>query len=913
MPEQPGTEVPPTRTGGHGALLLAAAAGAATAGAAAAALAVLGEPGRTPAAALAALAALLLAHLAAAGALVRRVLRPGTAAAPADGTGSGAEAERSGGLLAAMLAASPDAFVATDDTGAVTHWNAAAERLFGWPAAEVLGRDLAELIVPEGLREAHRAGLRRFAATGERQLPTEALELPAVHRDGRTLTVEMALGTLAVDGGWWCHAFVRDVSHRREHQRTLERLNAVLRSAEAEARQQSALMSAVMNSMSDGVVVLDERGDPLLHNEAARAVLDPDGESGDPAQWLSGYRMLHPQDRTRFPMRETPMARALAGESTDGVEVLLQRPGGEDTVLSVSGRPLHSSAGLLGAVAVFSDISERKRSQVRLEQAETRWRLTLDHAPTGILLAGLDGSFLHTNEALRRILGYSEAELRTRTWQDLTHPEDLAGEVLLTERLLAGDLDDYALQKRYLHAAGHVVWVDASVALVRDEHGRSLHLVAHLQDITRQRYVEEQLRSQAAVFDSIHDAVLINAADGTLLDCNPAMAAMTGFPREVLLLGGADAGVGLDDPAAQEARRQEVLDHLAVRDSWHGDVPFRRADGSTRIAECVTVAVRDVDGHLDRTISVLRDVTDARGAAEELREAEQRFRHAFDRSPVGMVLSDLTPGEEGRVLRVNDAYCALLGRSAAELLQLRVQDLTHPEDVALDREAVERLVAGEGSASYEKRYVHAGGRVVWVAVSTAVVTRADGSPHYAVTQVDDITARRAEAERLAALALQDPLTGLGNRVLLMDRLRLAMHRSSRSLRPLAVLFCDLNGFKPINDTHGHAAGDELLKGVGARIRESVRPADTVCRLGGDEFVILCEDLEAPAVAHAIAERIRAAVGAPHVLDSGEEVRVGVSIGVGLSDCTTTDAAELLARADAAMYEVKALSKVAGRR
>ncbi|PPK97950.1 PAS domain S-box-containing protein/diguanylate cyclase (GGDEF)-like protein [Kineococcus xinjiangensis] len=921
MPDEPmpGTQpacTPGSGPGGARPLLLAALAGAAAVGVAVAAT---GLPGADGSGGLGPLAVLLLAYLALAGVVVRHLLLAGR---PTEAPAHRAEAPaapvaqpRPGGdLLAAMLTASPDAFIATDSAGLVTHWNPAAERMFGWSGAEATGRELAELIIPAELRASHREGIARFAATGERALPSSAMELPAVHRDGHRLTVEMALGTLAVEGGWWCHAFVRDISHRREHQRTLEHLNTVLRSAEAEARQQSALMSAVMNSISDGVVVIDENGDPLLHNEAAKAVLDPDDTCDDPAQWLSSYRILRP-DRSRFPMRETPLARALAGESTDDVEVLLQRPDQEHgTVLSVSGRPLGAGAGLHGAVAVFSDITDRKRSQGQLEQAETRWRLTLDHAPTGIVLATLDGRFLHTNEALRRILGYGEADLRTRTWRDITHPQDLAGELVLAKRLLAGEIDDYALEKRYLHAAGYVVWVDSSVAMVRDENGEALHIVMHLQDITRQRYVEEQLRSQAAVFDVIHDAVLINDADGTLVDCNPAMAAMTGYPQEVLLLGRADASLDLGDPAAQEARRRAAQEHLVAHPSWHGDVPFLHADGSTHIAECVTVAVRDHTGRLDRTISVLRDATAAREAAEELRQAEERFRHAFDRSPVGMVLTDLTPGDEGRILRVNDAYCSLLGRSAADLLTMREQDLTHPEDVENDRAAVERLTQGEdSSATYEKRYRHAAGHVVWVEVNTAMVARADGTPHYAVTQADDITARRAESERLAALALRDPLTGLGNRVLLEDRLKLAVHRASRSMRPLAVLFCDLNGFKPINDTYGHAAGDELLKVVGGRIRESVRPADTVCRLGGDEFVILCEDLDAPSVAEAIAERIRATVGVPHTIASGEEVRVGVSIGIGISDRCTVDPAEILARADAHMYEVKAISKVAGRR
>ncbi|WP_345713516.1 PAS domain S-box protein, partial [Kineococcus glutinatus] len=834
-------------------------------------------------------------------------------------TGAGSRPHREPGTapLAALLDAGPGGFVAVGPDGRIAYWNAAATDVLGWSAADAVGRDLVDLVVPPERRADHRATLAQLTAGGSTP-PRRPLRVPVLHRDGHHTTVRVTLAGAEVDGQRWLALQLHTGSrHRGRHDDAVERLNAVLRSAEEEARQHSALLTAVMNSISDGVVVVDGNGDPLLHNAAARAALDPAGESDDPAAWLAGARALHPGSLVPLAPAELPLPRALRGEVVENLELVLRRPHHpEDLVLSVSARPLADGTDVLGAVAVFSDISEPTRTRVRLEQAETRWRRTLDNAPTGIALTGLDGTFLHTNEALRRILGYSEAELRTRTWQDITHPEDLESELVLVRHLLAGNIDDYALQKRYVHAAGHVVWVDERMALVQDEQGRSLHLVGHLQDITRQRYIEEQLRSQAAVFDSIHDAVLINAADGTLLDCNPAMAAMTGFSREELLLGGTISGSigGAGGPLELELHRQSVVEHLRTRTSWHGDVPFRHADGSSRIAECVTVAVRDVTGRVDRTISVLRDATSAREAAEELREAEERFRHAFDRSPLGMQLTDLTPGREGRLLRVNDAYCAMLGRSAADLLTMSVQELTHPEDAGRDDDALARLSSGrEQSVTYEKRYLHATGHQVWVAVSTAAVTRADGSPHYAVAQVTDITDRRAEEERLTALALRDALTGLGNRVLLTDRLRLALHRSSRSLLPLAVLFCDLNGFKPVNDTYGHAAGDELLRTIGARIRDGVRPADTVCRVGGDEFVILCEDLDSPAVAEGIAERIREAVGAPVVLADGTEVAVGVSIGVSLSDCTTTDPAELLARADAEMYRVKSASRSASRR
>jgi len=288
---------------------------------------------------------------------------------------------------------------------------------------------------------------------------------------------------------------------------------------------------------------------------------------------------------------------------------------------------------------------------------------------------------------------------------------------------------------------------------------------------------------------------------------------------------------------------------------------------------------------------------------DRLRASEQSFRLAFDGAGVGMTMIGLLGPDQGRFLRVNPAMCRITGYTAPELTGRRFLDITHPDDAAASEAAMERSLAGEDAVyRTEKRYVRADGSPVWVWVNTSVVRDASGEPLYAISQVEDISARKAAVQELTHRAFHDPLTGLPNRVLLRDRLSTAVERIRRTGRPGSVLFCDLDGFKRVNDELGHQAGDEVLVKVARRLAEVVRAGDTVARLGGDEFVILAEDVT-PREVSALAERIRTAVAEP-MSHSGREVFVTVSIGIAEITEAVTGPDQLLGQADAAMYQVK---------
>jgi diguanylate cyclase (GGDEF)-like protein/PAS domain S-box-containing protein len=293
-----------------------------------------------------------------------------------------------------------------------------------------------------------------------------------------------------------------------------------------------------------------------------------------------------------------------------------------------------------------------------------------------------------------------------------------------------------------------------------------------------------------------------------------------------------------------------------------------------------------------------------------LRDAEERFRVAFDSAPIGMALlrGRVTPGGGPPLstewLQVNKALCALLGVTAGELLFGGHLVFTHAEDREAEVEDLQGLLDGEiGAYRSERRFIRPDGECVWGLTTGSSVTGPDGHTSYVILQVQDITDRKRAEAILTHRALHDPLTGLANRVLLMDRLAHARAVQLRSGTLLALLFLDLDRFKHVNDTLGHDAGDQMLVEIGERLRSVLRPGDTAARIGGDEFILLCEGIAHADDASALAHRVQEIVAVPVPLD-GTEVTVTASIGIAVVDAGTDSPEAILRDADAAMYRAK---------
>ena len=314
-------------------------------------------------------------------------------------------------------------------------------------------------------------------------------------------------------------------------------------------------------------------------------------------------------------------------------------------------------------------------------------------------------------------------------------------------------------------------------------------------------------------------------------------------------------------------------------------------DGRWRHFE-VTVTNHLGDPDVRGIVGNLHDIT-------ELREAHERFRSAFENAPIGMGMCDL----EGRIIQTNAAYGTILGRRPEDLVGMTISDITHPDDREWSSAELREFVSG-GAATYqtEKRYIHSDGRSVWAAVSISCVRDDEQQPMYLIAQAEDITERREMRERLAYAAIHDPLTGLPNRELFMDRVEVALRRAARTGHSIAVIFLDLDRFKLINDSLGHDVGDQVLRAVAARLSGVMRASDTLARFGGDEFTVLCDDVGDEGDAVDAAQRLVVAISQPLLLDSGE-VFVSTSVGIALSGVGESGSA-MLRNADVAMYRAK---------
>jgi diguanylate cyclase (GGDEF)-like protein/PAS domain S-box-containing protein len=292
-----------------------------------------------------------------------------------------------------------------------------------------------------------------------------------------------------------------------------------------------------------------------------------------------------------------------------------------------------------------------------------------------------------------------------------------------------------------------------------------------------------------------------------------------------------------------------------------------------------------------------------RRTTRNLGDAEEGFRRAFDDSQVGMAL--LSTG--GRYQRVNRALCQITGYAEHELLGRTFGEITHPDHVESDLDALRDLMEGERYGyRTEKRYLHAEGHPVWVSLNVSPVYDSEGGISYLLSQVEDISDRKESEERLTRQALHDSLTGLPNRTLFADRVRMASNR--RSPRGYAIVYLDLDGFKLVNDTLGHAAGDQVLIEVGRRLERLLRAGDTLARLSGDEFALLCEEVADDEV-RAIADRVIDAMAEP-IDVQGRAITQAASIGIALysADGTPTEPDQMLGDADLAMYRAKAAGK-----
>jgi diguanylate cyclase (GGDEF)-like protein/PAS domain S-box-containing protein len=409
----------------------------------------------------------------------------------------------------------------------------------------------------------------------------------------------------------------------------------------------------------------------------------------------------------------------------------------------------------------------------------------------------------------------------------------------------------------------------------------------------RARFIEYR-----SILETAHESFISAQADGRIVDWNQQAERDFGWSRdEVIGRQFAETVIPPRFRGVYSAGFDHLLhtgEHTLLGRRFEMQAMHR--DGGEFPVE-ITVSALPTDGGY-RLNAFLHDISERRKSDRALREAEERFRRSFHDSAAGMAIVST----KGEWMQVNQAFADLTGYTKGELKEMSFADITHPDDVDAELEALDQLVAGERRRYVtEQRCLRADGRLVWISLSLSPVRDEDGDVLYLISQMQDVTDRKRTEAKLAHQAMHDPLTGLPNRTLFTDRMQLAKARLRRG-GSLALLFCDLDDFKVVNDSFGHDAGDRLLIDVAGRLRSVLRPSDTVSRFGGDEFALLCEGVDSEATER-IASRIAEAFSAPFVID-GNEVSLSTSTGIVLTTDPEVDPDQLMSDADLAMYAAK---------
>ena len=535
-----------------------------------------------------------------------------------------------------------------------------------------------------------------------------------------------------------------------------------------------------------------------------------------------------------------------------------------------------------------------------------RWRYALENAEDGLWDWRGDLDRVFRSPRCLSMLGLQPGDVHdtTEAWRGLVHPDDRERQRLAIATHVAGGTDSYRVEYRLRHADGGWRWVlDRGRVITRDAGGRPTRVVGSHTDITQYKALELRLRERELLLAEAQRLANIGsfawdpATDA--LWWSDELFRIAGLPRE----GGPPPWAEqakLYSPDTFPALRAAVETALADVAGFRLPVDMLRPDGERRHVEVSAGALPGPDGRASRFVGVLRDVTDERRADEAAQWRNKLLSRIAAMGRIGGFDLDVRSGQ----FQWTDENYRIHGIDPGT--PVSVESLMPHYDAVSQaklRDSLARLASGESEEeSAEVEFMNSAERRIVLRL-TATLERLDGVPWRITGLAQDITEERQAGERIEQLAHFDPLTLLPNRFLFRQRAVDAIRVAQRARLHLALLFVDLDRFKYVNDTLGHAAGDQLLQEVAARLKGCLRGSDLIGRQGGDEFMVMLCELRKPEDAAMVAAKIIAAVGAPIRLGD-TEVQIGCSIGIAMLGEDNTDLEALMRASDTAMYAAK---------
>jgi diguanylate cyclase (GGDEF)-like protein/PAS domain S-box-containing protein len=470
------------------------------------------------------------------------------------------------------------------------------------------------------------------------------------------------------------------------------------------------------------------------------------------------------------------------------------------------------------------------------------------------------------------------------------HPDDRPS----LEEAISATLKEnvpFRAEYRCIRPDGTRIWLQSSARCYRDEAGRPLRLRGVCMDVTERKRREQEQVHLASIANSSCEGIVGKTLDGTVTCWNAGAERLFGYTAEEMVGRSIETIV----PRERLGEVRMILDTVRRGERVHEFETERvRKDGS-RVGVSISASpVFDADGRVIEAATIERENSGPRSVGHPAFASEERFRMIANGAIDLIFMTDT----EGRLAYASPSFRHILGYRPEDLVGIRFLDLVHPEDRA-------DLAQWPENQFSEFRARHANGRWIWLEGTTYSVSSRSGRRSVCIAR--DHTTRKEREQELLHRASHDALTNIPNRALFLDRLTHVVERFQRSAPDYAVLTLDLDDFKLVNDMLGHLAGDRVLVEFTRRVRECLRPGDTFARLGGDEFAILLEEPGGREGVHGVADRIMRTLETP-MAAGGTHWRASASIGAVLGNREFTETEQILARADAAMYQAKNAGK-----
>jgi diguanylate cyclase (GGDEF)-like protein/PAS domain S-box-containing protein len=546
----------------------------------------------------------------------------------------------------------------------------------------------------------------------------------------------------------------------------------------------------------------------------------------------------------------------------------------------------------------------------RFDQSGALLRKVMENAAVGMALIGVDRRLLYANNAFAEMLGYEPDEPLGLDADALIAPEDTACHLQLN-RLIAGEIEDYRTESRLVHKDGSLLWALSSVSVLRsDKTGRPLYVILQIINIDRQKRAEEALAYTEARWNNALEAAKQGVWDHDIrtddMYYSPMWRKMRGIPQDEHVDPAQEAWLERVHPDDRN-RIREVVSKQDTGEDGYDTLEYRERHRDGRYMWILSrgrPVEWDSKGVPIRTVGTDTDITRLKQVEASLAEEKERLRVTLESIGDGVISTDA----ETRVTFMNPIAEEMTGWTSEEAIGRQLSEVFRTVDQGSGKPAVD--VVSECLSSGKPMYLDAEAVLVGrhderrdIRSSAAPVRTPEGAVIGAVLVFQDITQSRALQKQLAHSASHDALTGLPNRVAFDRALAAAVESATKEHRSHALCFIDLDRFKPVNDSAGHAAGDALLRHVADAIRRNCRANDFAARIGGDEFALLLTDCPMSSATR-VAQKIVEAISQIQFIWNGTGYNIGASVGV--TSITRRPQSELgfTGEADAACYTAK---------